>query len=107
MASRRKLKYPPNWKEMARGCKERAGWCCEWCGSAHGMERIGARGKPYKVILTVHHPDGDTENPDARIIALCQACHLRDDALMHAKHAKETRYRKIREQAVASGQLFF
>ncbi len=101
MASRtRKPQYPPNWKAMALECKRRANFCCEWCGIAQGTERMSAKGKPYKVVLTVHHPHGDTLNPDALIIALCQICHLRDDAPMHAQHAAITRKRKQEEQVV-------
>jgi len=106
MASRtRKLCYPPNWEAMALAAKEKANWCCEWCGVAHGTERTSLKGNPYKVFLTVHHPDGDTENPNARIVALCQTCHLRDDVAMHVRHARETRQRKARELAQAAGQL--
>lgn len=106
MASRtRKLTYPENWQEMARAAKERANWRCEWCGIAQGTEVIGARGKPYKIFLTVHHPNGDTHNPDAVIVALCQPCHLRDDAAMHAQHARETHFRKQYDAAIDAGQL--
>lgn len=106
MASRtRKLTYPENWAPMASAAKEKAGWKCEWCGIAQGTECIGLKGRPYKIMLTVHHPNGDTENPDALLVALCQTCHLKDDAQMHAEHAKSTRFRKLREAALDAGQL--
>jgi hypothetical protein len=106
MASKtRKLHYPPNWKEMSLQCKQRARFCCEWCGIAQGTERTSRQGKPYKVVLTVHHPHGNTLDPDALIVALCQVCHLRDDAPMHAKHARETRGKMERESALNAGQL--
>src|SRR5260221_13327337 len=106
MASRtRKLTYPENWAELARAAKERANWCCEWCGIAQGTECMSLKGKPYRIMLTVHHPNGDTENPDAQLVALCQTCHLRDDAPMHAKHAQETMRRKRYDEALEAGQL--
>jgi hypothetical protein len=97
--------YPPNWKDLARAAKERAGWRCEWCGIAQGTEVIGLKGKPYQIMLTVHHPNADTENPDALLIALCQPCHLRDDLALHIQHAKETRARKEQERITQAGQL--
>lgn len=68
-----KTKYPDNWDEMARACKERAGWKCEECEIGHMAD--GTMGS----CLTVHHPDMDTENPDARLEALCARCHLKAD----------------------------
>ena len=101
----RKLSYPPNWKEIAKACKDAANWQCEWCQVKHGDIRTNIKGKLYPVILTVHHPDGDTDNPNAQLIALCQACHLRDDAPMHARHARETLKRKSQEAMIAAGQI--
>lgn len=73
MASRmRRLIYPENWQELARAAKEKADWKC---GIAQGTECIGLKGK---IMLTVHHPNGDTENPDAVLVALCQTCPLKD-----------------------------
>ena len=101
----RKPIYPPNWKELAKACKDAAGWRCEWCRVKHGDVRRNIKGQLYSVILTVHHPDGNTSDPNARLIALCPACHLRDDAPMHAKHAQETRNRNQREAMLDAGQL--
>lgn len=28
--------YPTDWEAIARGVKDRAGWCCEDCGAKHG-----------------------------------------------------------------------
>jgi len=97
--------YPENWGELARAAKERAQYRCEWCGIAQGTEVIGQKGKAYRIMLTVHHPNGDTENPDAELVALCQTCHLRDDAKMHAQHAQETLRRKQYDAAIDAGQL--
>ena len=55
-----------------------------------------------RVILTVAHLDHDTTN-NARenLRALCQRCHLRYDAQLHAMHAAQTR----RRRQVEAGQL--
>ena len=66
-------KYPDDWPRIAHEAKERAGWKCERCGAAH-MED-GTMG----TCLTVHHPDRDTGNSEARIEALCARCHLAAD----------------------------
>ena len=68
-----KANYPPDWKNMAEKCKAAAGWKCEWCGMGHMAD--GTMGS----CLTVHHPDKDPWNPDARLVALCARCHLRAD----------------------------
>lgn len=112
-----RLRYPPNWEEIALAIKERAGWCCEWCSVAHRAERSGRKGKLYKVVMTVAHlgipyPDGRPGDKhdkwDVRpenLACLCQACHLRFDHDDHVQHAKATRQRKKREAALAAGQL--
>lgn len=66
-------KYPDTWAQLAEQCKAAAGWKCEWCDQRHDPDLPGA-------ILTVHHPDRDPDNADARLLALCQRCHLRDEA---------------------------
>ena len=61
--------YPPDWPEIARAVKERAGWRCEHCGHPHDP----ATGH----VLTVHHLDGNPANcAPENLVALCQRCHL-------------------------------
>ena len=55
--------YPKNWKEISLARREAAGWKCEWCGAAQGEEKTSARGKPYKVVLTVAHTHLDGGRP--------------------------------------------
>lgn len=99
-------RYPRNWKELARACKERAGWLCEQCGIAHGTERIGrTRGNFYHVRLAAAHLDHDTENPNPRLMAMCEVCHIQYDRFLHGMNARSTHYRKLREAALQSGQL--
>lgn len=91
----RKALYPKNWREIALRVKEEAGWRCEWCGARHG-EPHPVTGS--KVVLTVHHIDGDARNnARSNLVALCQKCHLEADREMHILHARETRIlRKIK-----------
>lgn len=63
-------KYPPNWNTIATDLKNKSGWVCAWCGKPHDHHPGN--------ILTVHHLKGDTLNPDAPMVVLCQVCHLRD-----------------------------
>ncbi len=68
--------YPHNWEELARACKERAGWCCELCGIAHGMLAVSERtGVVYVVYLAAAHLDHDPWNLRPRLAALCPKCH--------------------------------
>ncbi|MHB9005133.1 MAG: hypothetical protein ACYC6C_13960 [Coriobacteriia bacterium] len=48
-----------------------------------------------KTVLTIAHLDHDpTHNADDNLRALCQRCHLRYDAKMHASTARATKARK-------------
>ena len=106
-------RYPPTWEEISLARRTQVGWRCEWCGVAQGTQRIGGKGKPYKVVLTVAHlgtphPDGRPgdkhDKRDVRpenLAALCQVCHLRYDIDEHIQRAKHTR----RQRCLAAGQL--
>jgi hypothetical protein len=96
--------YPDNWNELAWACKYRAGFQCERCGSADGMWRIG-RHQAYKVWLTAAHLDHDPENPNPRLMAMCQDCHLKYDAMEHGRNARQTKCRKKYEAEIEVGQL--
>ncbi len=81
----RRANYPPNWRQLARQCKERAGWRCEQCGISHGMLRFSKAGKLYIVYLAAAHLNHDPRNPNASLRALCQRCHMQYDAAYHAQ----------------------
>ncbi len=75
--------YPADWPEMARKCKDAAGWKCERCGMAHmGDGTMGS-------CLTVHHPDKDPGNAEAKTQALCARCHLAADRKLRRDHGQE------------------
>jgi len=71
--------YPENWEELAKECKDRAGWRCQFCGVAHGDIAISRRGEPYTIYLAAAHLDHDPWNPRPRLAALCPSCHGRYD----------------------------
>ena len=110
-------RYPPDWEAISLARREQAQWQCEWCGVAHGTERMGSKGKLYKVVLTVAHlgtayPDGRPGNKhdkmDVRpenLAALCNTCHLRYDVDEHLYNARLTRHRQRMKQAHEAGQL--
>jgi len=53
-------------------------------------------GKLVKIVLTVHHIDGDKHNNHpANLLASCQKCHLRLDKMKHIKNREATRQRRI------------
>lgn len=109
-------KYPANWKtEIRPAILEREGHRCKFCQRRNGEwlpnrccaepiydERnrcCSCRKRRPRVVLTIAHLDHDTSNNDpANLAALCQRCHLRYDAKLHAANARRTRERK-------SGQL--
>jgi len=66
--------YTDDWNTVATEVKTAAGWRCEHCGHPHDPEAGYA--------LTVHHLDGDPQNnAPENLVALCQRCHLRWQAL--------------------------
>ena len=71
--------YPANWEVLARACKDRARWCCEFCGIAHGSTTLSRRGESYIVYLAAAHLDHDLWNAHPRLAALCPSCHGRYD----------------------------
>jgi 5-methylcytosine-specific restriction endonuclease McrA len=97
-----RARYPTDWPAISRRIRfERAGNRCE-------MEGCGAEnGQPHpltgsKVVLTVAHLNHDPSNcSDDNLKALCQRCHLRYDAKLHAMNASRTRRLGLR-----NGELF-
>ena len=64
------MSYPDNWKEIARGLKDKWHWRCERCGRAHNPQNGYA--------LTVHHLVGDPSLCEEwNLAVLCQRCHLK------------------------------
>jgi len=64
-------RYPPNWKQISRERRERAGWKCEWCRVPNAVWVYRKRGtRDYLVCVNdeVHTPDGSpirlSELPD-------------------------------------------
>ena len=85
-----KSRYPENWKEIALGVKEKAGWKCAKCGRQ--CRRPGEPFRGHKVTLTVHHINHRPEDcREENLIALCAPCHLRADARHHARTRREKR----------------
>ena len=71
-------RYPDDWKQIAAAAIEREG-ACQGCGCLHRED--GTNG----TILTVHHPDRDPENRDARLTVLCARCHLAVENMARAR----------------------
>lgn len=121
--------YPPDWPAISRRARDAAGNRCQQCGVANGA--VGARDRHgewhdeddihamnsdvgyglfdgefpemIRIVLTCHHPDGDKANPDARLIVMCQRCHLNADRAHHLAKAAQTRRRKLLERQMSLG----
>jgi len=104
-----KHRYGKDWNALSLKVREEAGQRCEICRVCNGaigyrykfgglfraiprvdralvlrtIEDISPGLKPAKltkIVLTVHHRDGQPENNQrGNLIALCQRCHLRAD----------------------------
>ena len=86
--------YPDNWEEISYWVKANADWKCQHCGKQ--CRRPGEPFDTHKQTLTTAHLDHDPHNPKARLAALCAPCHLRYDAVHHAKNAAATRAKRKR-----------
>jgi Zn finger protein HypA/HybF involved in hydrogenase expression len=86
-------RYPPNWRSLARACKERANWQCEECYVTQGTERISHRtGAVYRVYLHAAHTTlHDTTNQQPELQALCPTCHGKRDWQLRKLEVEETR----------------
>ena len=120
----RKNLYPPpkEWRAIRERILARAGEKCEVCGVRNGAlgwrhrdgrwqesegccDDAGPGFRPVKIVLTIHHRDGDpTNNADENLQALCQLHHNRADGPMRARHAARTRIAK--KNAPYGGGLF-
>lgn len=110
----RKERYPADWKRISSKIRERDHNRCKFCGVrnhavgyrdrdgafhvSEGMQQeadmLDGR-RLIRIVLTVAHLDHDTSNNDPdNLAALCQRCHLRYDAALHAANASTTRDRK-------------
>lgn len=86
-----KARYPDNWREISDRIRfERAGGRCEFDEPPGSGDRCQARhGEAHpvtgsKVVLTVAHLNHTPEDcDDDNLLAGCQRCHLRYDALHH------------------------
>lgn len=89
--------YPVDWPEIARRCKQRAGYRCRQCGAGRGQLYLDRFGVVRHTVITVAHLDHDPWNPRARLRVLCARCHLRYDGA-------DQRRRRVMMQ-IARGQL--
>ena len=98
--------YPSDWNAISKRIRfERAGNRCEFCGAVNHQPHPVTGGM---VTLTVAHMDHNPANcADDNLKALCNSCHIRYDAKLHAKHAKVTRGKRKIERVAATGQLSF
>jgi len=94
-------KYPDNWEEIALAVKEAADWKCQTCGKQ--CRRPGEPFDTHRRTLTVAHIDHEGGCDSSNLIAECAPCHLRRDAPYHARHARQTRARKVGQMEMKLG----
>jgi hypothetical protein len=113
-------RYPPNWEEIRARILDRDEHRCKFCGvpnneriwrdsdgdwhttgNDQSLYSVGGN-RVVKIVLTIAHlHDPDPMNcEDGNLAALCQRCHLRLDAPLHASNARITRARKAGQGAM-------
>ena len=100
--------YPENWKWLSKQIIADAGNKCEMCYAPNGKvvwrysneynhpwhdeNDIFGNGRKVKIVLTVHHIDGDKmNNSKQNLICLCQKDHLRLDLCKHLANRKRNK----------------
>lgn len=104
--------YPANWKNISKAVRSRNNGRCELCFAPGGYKVIRDKNNSFdypwiyadrhsegapivKIILTVHHIDGNKKNnSEHNLISLCQKCHCRLDLGKHIANRKEGRKNK-------------
>jgi len=84
-----KKKYAANWQKRRREYLIGIHYTCEHCGVRRDQVVVNRHGKMDGAGIQVHHPNGDTENPDAILIALCESCHQKDEWRMRRREDRE------------------
>ena len=64
--------YPPDWADIVRRVKDRAGWVCEWCGA-----RTANRTPTPPSAGRGPHQPRPSRRPRGDAACVCQRCHLR------------------------------
>ena len=91
-------KYPTNWEQLARACKERADWKCEHCHVEQFATRTSKRGTPYFIYLhAAHIYQLDTRNTQPELIALCISCHAAYD-YQHKQREKRIELERLKHR---------
>lgn len=103
--NRDKDAYHPNFPARALARKKKVKYTCEKCGVKQGDVLINARGEPYKARVAAAHVNHDPHKARAKLIILCDRCHLYHDKDEHGRKSRRTHYRKKYEAAIQSGQL--
>lgn len=71
-------KYPPDWKEIADGVKNAAGWKCQACGKQ--CYEPGEPVEDTRKVLTVAHVNHvESDCRPENLVAACSVCHLKYD----------------------------
>ena len=100
--------YSKDWKLISKNIITASGNKCELCFApnectVNRSTRVQypwelahqGGGKETKIVLTVHHIDGDKKNNSRHnLIALCARCHLRIDIGRHIKNRAEKKRNK-------------
>jgi hypothetical protein len=75
--------YADNYQQRRAGAFLRSEGRCEnlvngqRCPNRLGTFKISRAHNIYIEQLFLHHPNGDPENPDADVLAVCASCHMR------------------------------
>ena len=77
--------YAANHRQRREQALLEANCQCQRCPTRFGVLKVSRAFNLKFETPHLHHPNGDPENPDAEVIILCDACHMR----AHRQRGKE------------------
>ena len=102
MEYERRKRYPKHWEQLARQCREQAGWTCKFCHIKQGAERTSRRtGAVYTVYLHAAHAEHDIGNPNPSLLCLCPTCHGTYD-YQHRMRQKQLNHERLKHKLLLS-----
>jgi hypothetical protein len=80
--------YAPNHRERRRQALAATDDHCSQCGALLGQVKLSRRKRLWHDVGQLHHPDGNPEDPRARVEILCASCHMRAHRSVDAQTGK-------------------
>ncbi len=100
---RNRKRYPREWPQLSRKCKERANWICQKCGVEHGAMRISRWTlREYTVYMQAAHVRHNPQCKRPELACVCPTCHwhyFRKHTQLPGWYIEKLKHQKLIAQA--------